>query len=316
MLASDLDRLDQWTVNTLALRVRKALSAKELPEEEEEGEGGKGEEKETSTEATATADELLAAVTAAGAVADPAEEEMGLVVQECLRDALQPLHGHVRPFVLCPLSSTYRRFLGPKSPCRRCYVSSFISSLDFFLFSPVFRPPFIPVSLPFAPGASGWAYPHAPAPVRPQVEQCWSKICDHVSTLCIAQLAAVRAITHTYRMTNKPAPSTHSAFVPKILQPLRDFHEAWGEKRLPPCLSVFPAVDAPPSLSVCVSDCRPPPPPSILYRITLSAVGRGLLTASWANGHTTYHTYHRLPRPECSSTDMEAACGDGSGRQV
>ena len=34
MLASDLDRLDQWTVNTLALRVRKPLSAKELPEEE------------------------------------------------------------------------------------------------------------------------------------------------------------------------------------------------------------------------------------------------------------------------------------------
>lgn len=39
---------------------------------------------------------------------------------------------------------------------------------------------------------------------------------------------AVKGITATYRMTNKPPPQRPSPFVPNVLRALRDFDARWG----------------------------------------------------------------------------------------
>ena len=39
---------------------------------------------------------------------------------------------------------------------------------------------------------------------------------------------AVKGITATYRMTNKPAPQRPSPFVPNVLRALREFDARWG----------------------------------------------------------------------------------------
>ena len=58
--------------------------------------------------------------------------------------------------------------------------------------------------------------------------ECWSQVINSLSKSCQISLAHIRSITQTYRMTNKPAPVKHSAFVPSILQPLKEMLGSWG----------------------------------------------------------------------------------------
>ena len=47
---------------------------------------------------------------------------------------------------------------------------------------------------------------------------------------CGRELQAVRSVTAAFRMTNKPAPTGCSPFVPLLLEPLRLFSECHGDK--------------------------------------------------------------------------------------
>jgi hypothetical protein len=59
-----------------------------------------------------------------------------------------------------------------------------------------------------------------------------SGVTAQVTSQCCNMLQAVKGITATYRMTNKPSPTAPSPFVPHILQPLRDYRQRWAD-RLP-----------------------------------------------------------------------------------
>lgn len=50
-----------------------------------------------------------------------------------------------------------------------------------------------------------------------------TSIADSIGRSCIDNLQPLRGILATYRMSSKPAPTTHSPFVPKILKPLKVF---------------------------------------------------------------------------------------------
>ena len=58
--------------------------------------------------------------------------------------------------------------------------------------------------------------------------ECWSQVVRVIVKECQVSLAHIRSITQTYRMTNKPAPVKHSAFVPSILHPLKEMLGGWG----------------------------------------------------------------------------------------
>jgi len=62
------------------------------------------------------------------------------------------------------------------------------------------------------------------------VEKLWGEVVVYITGQCTTMLQAVRGITATYRMTNKPAPKSPSPFVRNILQPLKDFLSTWSEK--------------------------------------------------------------------------------------
>ncbi|CAN0365797.1 unnamed protein product, partial [Hapterophycus canaliculatus] len=51
---------------------------------------------------------------------------------------------------------------------------------------------------------------------------------SQVAAQCTTILQAVKGITATYRMTNKPAPQRPSPFVPNVLRALREFDARWG----------------------------------------------------------------------------------------
>ncbi len=57
-------------------------------------------------------------------------------------------------------------------------------------------------------------------------------ISDALASNCVENLKPLRSILATYHMSSKPAPTTHSQFVPKILRPLKLFL-ATNENRLP-----------------------------------------------------------------------------------
>ncbi|OQR93735.1 conserved oligomeric Golgi complex subunit [Achlya hypogyna] len=57
---------------------------------------------------------------------------------------------------------------------------------------------------------------------------CWSIAASVVAEDCMKVLPAVRTIKGQYQMTNKPAPSTHSPYVPTIVKPLETFLAKWG----------------------------------------------------------------------------------------
>ncbi|CAN0375511.1 unnamed protein product [Ascophyllum nodosum] len=60
------------------------------------------------------------------------------------------------------------------------------------------------------------------------VQDLWAKATSQVAEQCMAMLQAVKGITATYRMTNKPAPQRASPFVPNVLRALREFDARWG----------------------------------------------------------------------------------------
>jgi hypothetical protein len=59
---------------------------------------------------------------------------------------------------------------------------------------------------------------------------CWEKVAAEVATRCEREVGAVRGVTASYRMTNKPAPTGPSPFVPSLLAPLAAFAEAHDAK--------------------------------------------------------------------------------------
>lgn len=59
-----------------------------------------------------------------------------------------------------------------------------------------------------------------------------ASISDALASKCVENLKPLRSILATYHMSSKPAPTTHSQFVPKILKGLNVFLTA-NEKRLP-----------------------------------------------------------------------------------
>jgi len=59
---------------------------------------------------------------------------------------------------------------------------------------------------------------------------CWIEIANQLSSLCCEKLLAIKTIASSFRMTNKPAPTTCSPFLPSILAPLKDFNDVFGEK--------------------------------------------------------------------------------------
>ena len=69
--------------------------------------------------------------------------------------------------------------------------------------------------------------------MRDDLSNIWERsITEQVSHQCCSMLQAVRGITATYRMTNKPAPTAPSPFVAHILKPLSEYRSRWGG-RLP-----------------------------------------------------------------------------------
>ncbi|CAN0116944.1 unnamed protein product [Scytosiphon promiscuus] len=60
------------------------------------------------------------------------------------------------------------------------------------------------------------------------VQALWEKATSQVAAQCTTILQAVKGITATYRMTNKPAPQRPSPFVPNVLRALREFDARWG----------------------------------------------------------------------------------------
>lgn len=59
---------------------------------------------------------------------------------------------------------------------------------------------------------------------------CWKEISHQLSCLCCEKLEAVKSVASSFRMTNKPAPTTCSPFLPFILGPLKDFDDVYGSK--------------------------------------------------------------------------------------
>jgi conserved oligomeric Golgi complex subunit 2 len=59
---------------------------------------------------------------------------------------------------------------------------------------------------------------------------CWQEIANQISSLCCEKLEAVKTVAGTFRMTNKPAPTTCSLFLSSILAPLKDFNDVFGMK--------------------------------------------------------------------------------------
>ncbi|KAJ1437160.1 hypothetical protein B484DRAFT_445351 [Ochromonadaceae sp. CCMP2298] len=59
--------------------------------------------------------------------------------------------------------------------------------------------------------------------------EVWNKATLMLGAECKRVLAAVKAVAGKYRMTNKPAPETASAYVAGILTPLRSFLEQHGD---------------------------------------------------------------------------------------
>lgn len=86
------------------------------------------------------------------------------------------------------------------------------------------------------------AQPHTipDTPTQPVIDQAstfhssitrlWQGVCQSLASQCASQLQAVKGITATYRMTNKPPPTQPSTFVATIFAPLRDFDGAWGSR--------------------------------------------------------------------------------------
>lgn len=60
------------------------------------------------------------------------------------------------------------------------------------------------------------------------VGNLWEKTTSQVAEQCMAMLQAIKGITATYRMTNKPPPHRPSPFVPNVLRALREFDQRWG----------------------------------------------------------------------------------------
>ncbi|CAM9593693.1 unnamed protein product [Ectocarpus fasciculatus] len=60
------------------------------------------------------------------------------------------------------------------------------------------------------------------------VDSLWEKATSQVAAQCNTILQAVKGITATYRMTNKPPPQRPSPFVPNVLRALREFDSRWG----------------------------------------------------------------------------------------
>ncbi|CAN0038787.1 unnamed protein product, partial [Choristocarpus tenellus] len=73
----------------------------------------------------------------------------------------------------------------------------------------------------------GLVIEEASAPLVPLVGNLWRHATGQVTTQCCAMLQAVKGITATYRMTNKPPPERPSPFVTNILRPLREFDQRW-----------------------------------------------------------------------------------------
>mmetsp|Transcript_48026 Transcript_48026/g.109063 ORF Transcript_48026/g.109063 Transcript_48026/m.109063 type:complete len:398 (+) Transcript_48026:1158-2351(+) len=68
------------------------------------------------------------------------------------------------------------------------------------------------------------------APLLARSEQCWGQIVAAVASRCIKELQQVRGVTASFRMTNKPAPTQPSPFLPSLLKPLKTFLAAHGSQ--------------------------------------------------------------------------------------
>jgi conserved oligomeric Golgi complex subunit 2 len=70
--------------------------------------------------------------------------------------------------------------------------------------------------------------------VTPFVSKAWNSIVVNLLIRkCSEPLAAVKGVAATYRMTNRPAPTQPSPFVPTILRPLIQFNEEFRRKTPP-----------------------------------------------------------------------------------
>lgn len=68
-------------------------------------------------------------------------------------------------------------------------------------------------------------------------------ISDSLSKSCSENLQPLRGILATYRMSSKPAPTSHSPFVPKVLRPLKSFlNEQRSSLSAEACLEISAAV--------------------------------------------------------------------------
>ncbi|GLD93119.1 hypothetical protein PINS_up001711 [Pythium insidiosum] len=59
-------------------------------------------------------------------------------------------------------------------------------------------------------------------------DQCWSAAAALVAEDCKRVLPALRTVKGQYQMTNKPAPTAPSTYVPNIIRPLGEFLDRWG----------------------------------------------------------------------------------------